>query len=52
MGATQDIIQEFRSQSKTKPKGGLEILDVETLMGLEKLENVFQSEKQMKEDKK
>lgn len=49
MGATPDIIEEFKSQSKQKTKG-LEILDVNTLMGLEQIDDVFQSEKHMKED--
>ena len=48
MGATPDIIEEFKSQTKNKAKG-LEILDVNTLIGLEKMEDVFQSEKHMKE---
>ena len=49
MGATPEVIEEFKSQSKNKAKG-LEILDVNTLMGLEKMADVFQSEKHMKED--
>jgi|LauGreDrversion4_2_1035121.scaffolds.fasta_scaffold267312_1 hypothetical protein len=49
MGATPDVIEEFKSQSKNKAKG-LEILDVNTLMGLENMADVFQSEKHMKED--
>ncbi len=49
MGATPDIIEEFKSQSKQKAKG-LEILDVNTLMGLEQMVNVFQSEKLISED--
>ncbi len=49
MGATPDIIEEFKSQSKQKAKG-LEILDVNTLMSLEQMDDVFQSEKLISED--
>ncbi len=49
MGATPDIIEEFKSQTKQKAKG-IEILDVNTLMGLDTMTDVFQSEKHMKEN--
>ena len=36
IGATPDVIREFELQTKSKTRG-LEILDVETLIGLESI---------------
>jgi hypothetical protein len=45
MGASSEIISEFKMQTKTQRKNkSVEILDLDTLVGLEDLNHVFSDE--------
>lgn len=45
MGASSEIISEFRMQTKAQKKNkSVEILDLDTLVGLEDLNHVFSDE--------